>query len=192
MASPGCRRSPPRSLQALRALTHSGTPGTPVGGAKPIHRKLGASDRLTAVLRAQHAGLLPAGARVPATPSPGGIGLPERPGALGPTRRPPVDGPAGGRRGAPGGHRRGRREGSGPADEAGSRPWPAGAASLSGRERQVALLAVDGLTNREIADQLAVSVRTVEYHLGRVNRKLGITRREDIRAALTVGSIAVG
>ncbi|MFC4945212.1 LuxR C-terminal-related transcriptional regulator [Pseudonocardia sp. GCM10023141] len=47
---------------------------------------------------------------------------------------------------------------------------------LSEREREVGTLAAAGLTNREIAGRLAVSVRTVEGHVYRVCRKLGVER----------------
>ena len=51
---------------------------------------------------------------------------------------------------------------------------------LSERERQVAVLAGRGRSNRAIADQLSVSVRTVENHLHHVFGKLGITRRSQL------------
>ncbi|MGW4357053.1 helix-turn-helix transcriptional regulator, partial [Nocardia sp. NPDC004582] len=55
-----------------------------------------------------------------------------------------------------------------------------GATTLSGREREVAGLAARGLTNKEIAEQLFLSPRTVEDHLGRILRKLGLTGRAGI------------
>lgn len=51
---------------------------------------------------------------------------------------------------------------------------------LSAREREVARLAADGLTNRHIAERLIVSERTVENHLYRIFIKLGITGRDDL------------
>ncbi len=49
--------------------------------------------------------------------------------------------------------------------------------ALSRRETEVAGLAGDGLTDREIAARLVLSVRTIESHLASVYRKLGITSR---------------
>jgi DNA-binding CsgD family transcriptional regulator len=51
---------------------------------------------------------------------------------------------------------------------------------LTGREREVVELAARGLTNREIADRLIVSTRTVEGHLLRAFPKLGITSRQEL------------
>jgi DNA-binding CsgD family transcriptional regulator len=48
---------------------------------------------------------------------------------------------------------------------------------LSAREREVALLAADGLTSRQIAERLFVSARTVDNHLQRIYLKLGISDR---------------
>lgn len=55
---------------------------------------------------------------------------------------------------------------------------------LTPRERHVASLAASGLTNAEIAGQLFVTTSTVEFHLSRVFRKLGITSRKQIAARL--------
>jgi DNA-binding CsgD family transcriptional regulator len=49
--------------------------------------------------------------------------------------------------------------------------------SLTARERHVAALAGQGLTNQEIAERLLITPSTVEQHLTRVFRKLGITGR---------------
>lgn len=51
---------------------------------------------------------------------------------------------------------------------------------LSEAERRVATLAARGLTNREISGQLFITVSTVEQHLTRIYRKLGVTRRSNL------------
>ncbi|TPV27808.1 hypothetical protein FJV46_01085 [Arthrobacter agilis] len=58
------------------------------------------------------------------------------------------------------------------------------AAPLTAREREIALLALHGSSNREIADRLTVSTRTVEGHLYRIYAKLGISRREELTPEL--------
>ncbi|QSE95382.1 helix-turn-helix domain-containing protein [Rhodococcus pseudokoreensis] len=57
-------------------------------------------------------------------------------------------------------------------------------AGLSPREIDIARYVEDGLTNKEIADRLVLSVRTVEGHVAHVLRKLEITRRYQVAAAL--------
>ncbi|EPH42666.1 AAA family ATPase [Streptomyces aurantiacus] len=49
--------------------------------------------------------------------------------------------------------------------------------ALTPQELAVARLAAQGLTNRQIATALALSVKTIEYHLGHTYAKLGITSR---------------
>lgn len=58
------------------------------------------------------------------------------------------------------------------------------AARLTRREREVATLAAAGLTNRQIAAQLFMSVRTVEGHLYQAFGKLGVTTREELPGVL--------
>ncbi len=59
------------------------------------------------------------------------------------------------------------------------------AGPLSTRESEVARLAVQGLTNREIARQLVIGERTVENHIYRIFIKLGIDARDQIAGVLT-------
>ena len=60
---------------------------------------------------------------------------------------------------------------------------------LSESERRVAVLATQGYANREIAEKLFITVSTVEQHLTRVYRKMGIRNREQLlQSAHTVGS----
>ena len=53
---------------------------------------------------------------------------------------------------------------------------------LSRREREVAALVAEGLTNREIAQRLFISERTVDGHLEHVREKLGVTTRAQVAA----------
>ncbi len=55
---------------------------------------------------------------------------------------------------------------------------------LSEREREVALLAAGGMASRDIADQLFLSKRTIDSHLSSAYRKLGVSGRAELRAAL--------
>ncbi|WP_037599947.1 ATP-binding protein [Streptacidiphilus rugosus] len=57
-------------------------------------------------------------------------------------------------------------------------------AELTDRERAVAHLAAQGLTNQEIAKELYVSAKTVEYHLGHVYTKLDLRSRRQLRTVM--------
>jgi DNA-binding CsgD family transcriptional regulator len=59
-----------------------------------------------------------------------------------------------------------------------------GVEALTASERRVAELAADGMTNREIAQALFVTARTVEGHLTRTFQKLDLRSRDDLRGAL--------
>jgi DNA-binding CsgD family transcriptional regulator len=61
-----------------------------------------------------------------------------------------------------------------------------GAESLTPSERRVAEMAAEGPTNREIAQALFVTQRTVEVHLTSIYRKLAINSRSQLAAALAV------
>jgi DNA-binding NarL/FixJ family response regulator len=61
---------------------------------------------------------------------------------------------------------------------------PATNEALTPQELQVAILAADGKTNREVGKQLFLSPKTIEWHLGHVYRKLGISSRSKLVRAL--------
>jgi len=58
------------------------------------------------------------------------------------------------------------------------------AADLTPREHEIALLAAQGQSSREIADRLVLSIRTVDNHLQNAYRKLGVSGRGELAAAL--------
>jgi DNA-binding CsgD family transcriptional regulator/tetratricopeptide (TPR) repeat protein len=60
--------------------------------------------------------------------------------------------------------------------------------SLTPREDDVATLVIDGLTNREIADRLSVTEKTVETHLASIFGKLGIRSRLQLESRLLSGA----
>jgi DNA-binding CsgD family transcriptional regulator len=77
---------------------------------------------------------------------------------------------------------------------AGSRPRRArltGPTSLTESQRQVAFLAAEGMTNRQIAERLFITIKTVETHLMAVYRKLGIRTRDELASALQPMEAAV-
>ncbi|MFF2383526.1 LuxR C-terminal-related transcriptional regulator [Streptomyces sp. NPDC058108] len=51
---------------------------------------------------------------------------------------------------------------------------------LSTREREIAMLIGPGLTNKQIAARMNISVKTVETHLGRIFKKLGVRSRAEV------------
>ena len=55
---------------------------------------------------------------------------------------------------------------------------------LSTQEEQIAVMAADGSTNRDIARELTLSAKTVEHHLTRAYRKLGVAGRRELSGAL--------
>lgn len=71
---------------------------------------------------------------------------------------------------------------------AGARPRRtavSGADSLTPSERRVAQMAAEGMINREIAQGLFVTEKTVETHLGHAYAKLKVSSRTELQGALT-------
>ena len=64
---------------------------------------------------------------------------------------------------------------------------PTGTSGLTAREREIAGLAAQGWTSAAIAEELVLSVRTVESHLYRAFAKLGVRSRDDLGPALHDG-----
>ncbi|KEP76360.1 hypothetical protein HR12_11660 [Microbacterium sp. SUBG005] len=65
-------------------------------------------------------------------------------------------------------------------DRPATAPQPPPQEELTSREREVALLANDGLTNRQIAARLFLSIRTVESHVYQARLKLGAASRREL------------
>jgi ATP/maltotriose-dependent transcriptional regulator MalT len=73
---------------------------------------------------------------------------------------------------------------------AGARPRRqriSGAEALTASERRVATMAADGMTNREIAQALFITTKTVAHHLTHIYQKLNIDGREGLAGALRAG-----
>jgi DNA-binding CsgD family transcriptional regulator len=58
---------------------------------------------------------------------------------------------------------------------------------LTAQEARVAVSVARGATNREVAAELFLSPKTVEFHLGRVFRKLGIRSRTELAVLVAEG-----
>lgn len=66
------------------------------------------------------------------------------------------------------------------------------ASILTARELEIVVLVVDGLSNREIGERLAISARTVQSHLAATMRKLRASSRTQVAvAALRAGLVAI-
>ena len=65
-------------------------------------------------------------------------------------------------------------------------PREASGTSLTAQESRVAILAAEGLSNKEIAARLVVSTKTVEGHLRNIFEKLGVTSRTQVARALSL------
>lgn len=68
---------------------------------------------------------------------------------------------------------------------------PAGE-QLTAREHEIALLAYDGLTNREIATRLFLSIRTVESHVYQARLKVGAASRRELAMIVAGGGDRIG
>ena len=81
------------------------------------------------------------------------------------------------------------RPSSAPPARARAGSFSRGLDSLTASERRIAELASQGLTNREIAQTLFVTARTVEGHLTSVFRKLQVDSRDELPAALPPAAV---
>ncbi|WP_341769754.1 LuxR C-terminal-related transcriptional regulator [Agromyces protaetiae] len=63
-------------------------------------------------------------------------------------------------------------------------PW---ARELSSREHEIAAMVGRGFTNPEVAAELAISPKTVEYHLAKIYAKLGVPNRRGLRDLVAGG-----
>jgi DNA-binding NarL/FixJ family response regulator len=59
---------------------------------------------------------------------------------------------------------------------------------LTAREREIAVLAADGLSSKDIAERLYLSVRTVNNHLQKAYSKLGVNSRAEMARLLSTMS----
>jgi DNA-binding NarL/FixJ family response regulator len=79
------------------------------------------------------------------------------------------------------------------ADEELERASPGRASGeLTPTERRIAGLVAEGLKNREIAETVFLSAATVEAHLTRIYRKLGIRSRSELTRLVADGSVSLG
>jgi DNA-binding CsgD family transcriptional regulator len=72
-----------------------------------------------------------------------------------------------------------------------ARPRPRRDGELTSAERRVAALVVEGRTNREVAAQLFTTVATVEAHLTRIYRKLGVRSRTELARRVADRALSV-
>jgi DNA-binding NarL/FixJ family response regulator len=60
---------------------------------------------------------------------------------------------------------------------------------LTQREAEIVSLVAMGLTNREIAERLVISVKTVEHHVSRILDKLNLRSRAEVAALSASGKL---
>jgi DNA-binding CsgD family transcriptional regulator len=58
-------------------------------------------------------------------------------------------------------------------------------ATLTSREREIAVLITRGLTNRQVSEELVISERTVANHVANILKKLGLHSREQVAASMS-------
>ncbi|MFI5660635.1 LuxR C-terminal-related transcriptional regulator [Streptomyces sp. NPDC051684] len=68
----------------------------------------------------------------------------------------------------------------------------AGVDALTRREREVAALVAEGMSNREIAERLVISKRTADAHVEHILAKLGVGSRTEIAAVTEAGVTGAG
>jgi DNA-binding CsgD family transcriptional regulator len=173
---PGERSAPPAAMPGAPPAGPPGAPPAgPVGTARPARPPSGMPPPMVPS---------PAG---PADPRPAGAQLAGAGGAA------PPGGAGAARAGSAGSASAGSASaGAGSAGAGGGVPWADDAAPvpadearwgmLTAREREVAALVADGLTNKDIAARLVVSKRTVDAHLEHILGKLGYSSRVQVAA----------
>ena len=65
-------------------------------------------------------------------------------------------------------------------------PQHLGRVELSPREREVAVLVLQGLTYKEIGQRLYLSAKTIEHHMARIKRRSNASSRQELLARLSV------
>lgn len=83
--------------------------------------------------------------------------------------------------------RRARVEADATGERVSKRTHPASDRQLTPQEAAVARLVIQGSSNREVAAQLFLSINTVEYHLRKVFRKVGVSSRSQLTRTLLDG-----
>ncbi|MGZ4704748.1 MAG: helix-turn-helix domain-containing protein, partial [Acidimicrobiales bacterium] len=69
---------------------------------------------------------------------------------------------------------------------------PDASVALTRQERRVAAVVGTGATNREAADELFLSPRTIDFHLRNIYRKLDIRSRTELAVHVAAGSTRAG
>jgi DNA-binding CsgD family transcriptional regulator len=77
-------------------------------------------------------------------------------------------------------------------DRVGGGPLPGGDGELTAREREVAILLAEGLTNAELARRLYISPKTAAVHVSNILMKLGMSSRAEVAAWAVRSGLAPG